>query len=58
VVTYERGLDAGIVEGLRQRGHNVEEIGSGGRTQAIALGSDGKLIGVADERGNGKAGGL
>jgi gamma-glutamyltranspeptidase/glutathione hydrolase len=57
VVIYERGLDANVVEGLRQRGHNVEEIGSGGRTQAIARG-EGKLIGVADPRGNGTAAGL
>ena len=57
VVTYEKDLDASIVEGLRKRGHNVEEIGSGGRTQAIAVDADGKLIGVADPRGDGKAAG-
>jgi gamma-glutamyltranspeptidase/glutathione hydrolase len=56
-VTYEKGLDEKIVEGLRERGHNVEEIGSGGRTQAIALDASGKLIGVADPRTNGKAAG-
>jgi gamma-glutamyltranspeptidase/glutathione hydrolase len=55
---YETGLDGSIVEGLRERGHNVKEIGSSGRTQAIAVDSDGKLIGVADPRGNGKAAGL
>jgi gamma-glutamyltranspeptidase / glutathione hydrolase len=56
-VTYEKGLDENIVEGLRERGHNVEEISSGGRTQAIALDANGKLIGVADPRTNGKAAG-
>jgi gamma-glutamyltranspeptidase/glutathione hydrolase len=56
-VTYEKGLDEKIVEGLRKRGHNVEEIGSGGRTQAITLDANGKLIGVADPRTNGKAAG-
>jgi gamma-glutamyltranspeptidase/glutathione hydrolase len=58
VVMHESGLDANIVEGLRDRGHNVEEIGSGGRTQAIAADSEGKLIGVSDRRGNGTAAGL
>jgi len=58
VAMYETGLDANIVEGLRDRGHNVEEIGSSGRTQAIAVDSDGRLIGVSDPRGNGKAAGL
>lgn len=56
-VTYEKGLDEKIVEGLRDRGHNVEEIDSGGRTQAIALDSTGKLIGVSDPRTAGKAAG-
>jgi gamma-glutamyltranspeptidase/glutathione hydrolase len=58
LVTYEEGLDEKIVEGLRDRGHNVEEIKSGGRTQAIVRDSAGKLIGVADPRGGGKAAGL
>jgi gamma-glutamyltranspeptidase/glutathione hydrolase len=58
VVMYEADLDAQLVEGLRQRGHNVEEIGSGGRTQAIALDGEGKLIGVSDPRSNGQAAGL
>jgi len=56
-VSYEKGLDETIVEGLRDRGHNVEEIESGGRTQAISIGPDGKLIGVADPRTSGKAAG-
>jgi gamma-glutamyltranspeptidase/glutathione hydrolase len=57
VVSYEKGLDAQIVEGLRKHGHNVEEIDSGGRTQAIAIARDGKLVGVADPRSGGKAAG-
>jgi gamma-glutamyltranspeptidase/glutathione hydrolase len=57
VVSYEKGLDPQIVEGLRKRGHNVEEIDSGGRTQAIAVTRHGKLVGVADPRSNGKAAG-
>ncbi len=56
-VTYEKGLDDEVVEGLRDRGHNVEEVESGGRTQAIALDATGKLIGVADPRTTGKAAG-
>ncbi|HEX4414421.1 MAG TPA: gamma-glutamyltransferase, partial [Lacipirellulaceae bacterium] len=58
VVSYERGLDGSVVEGLRKRGHNVEELESGGRTQAIGLDASGKLVGVADPRtGDGKAAG-
>ncbi len=58
VVSYEKGLGAAIVQGLRDRGHNVEAMGSGGRTQAIAITADGKLIGVTDPRAEGKAAGL
>jgi gamma-glutamyltranspeptidase/glutathione hydrolase len=57
VVAYEKGLELPIIEGLRKRGHNVEEVDSGGRTQAIAVTRDGKLVGVADPRSNGKAAG-
>jgi gamma-glutamyltranspeptidase/glutathione hydrolase len=56
-VSYEKNLSPDIVEGLRERGHNVEEVDSGGRTQAIAVGTDGKLVGVADPRSGGKAAG-
>lgn len=56
-VSYEKGLDEKIVEGLRELGHNVEQIEAAGRTQAIAITSDGKLIGVADPRTGGKAAG-
>jgi gamma-glutamyltranspeptidase / glutathione hydrolase len=58
VVMIEDDFDSAVVEGLRRRGHNVDSGGSGGRTQAIALDSQGKLIGVADPRGGGKAAGL
>jgi gamma-glutamyltranspeptidase/glutathione hydrolase len=57
-VMFERDLDGNIVEGLRERGHNMEGLGSSGRTQAIALDAEGRFIGVADPRGNGKAAGL
>jgi gamma-glutamyltranspeptidase/glutathione hydrolase len=58
VVMYERDLVESAVEGLRERGHNVESIKSGGRAQAIAVDADGKLIGVADPRADGTAAGL
>jgi gamma-glutamyltranspeptidase/glutathione hydrolase len=57
VVMYEKELARDLVEGLRERGHNVEDTGSGGRTQAIAVTRDGKLVGVADPRSSGKAAG-
>ena len=56
-VTYEKGLDKQVAEGLIALGHNVEVIDSGGRTQAIAVDSAGKLTGVADPRSGGKAAG-
>jgi gamma-glutamyltranspeptidase/glutathione hydrolase len=56
-VMYEKGLTPETVEVLRARGHNVEEIGSSGRTQAIAADKSGKLTGVADPRGEGTAAG-
>ncbi len=56
-VSYEKGLDERIVEGLRDRGHNVEELESAGRTQAIAIDANGEFVGVADPRIAGKAAG-
>jgi gamma-glutamyltranspeptidase / glutathione hydrolase len=56
-VSYEKGLAEEVVEGLRDYGHNVEELESAGRTQAIAVDASGKLIGVADPRTDGKAAG-
>jgi gamma-glutamyltranspeptidase/glutathione hydrolase len=57
VVTFEKGLDESVVDGLRARGHELEEVNGAGRTQAIAATSDGKLIGTSDPRGYGKAAG-
>ncbi len=58
-VLVEKSLAATIVEGLRQRGHVIELVSprSGGRTQAIAVDTAGKLHGVADPRGGGAAAG-
>jgi gamma-glutamyltranspeptidase/glutathione hydrolase len=67
-VSYEKDLAEGYIEGLRQRGHELDEIDSGGITQAIAvdnwqrLGGTSntrgrRLIGVSDPRGYGKAAG-
>jgi gamma-glutamyltranspeptidase/glutathione hydrolase len=57
VVTYEKDLAPGFVIGLQQRGHQLEEVDSAGITQAIAVDRSGKLIGVSDPRGHGKAAG-
>jgi gamma-glutamyltranspeptidase/glutathione hydrolase len=57
VVTYEKGLDQSVVDGLRTRGHKLDEVTGAGRTQAIAATTDGKLIGTSDPRGYGKAAG-
>jgi gamma-glutamyltranspeptidase/glutathione hydrolase len=57
IVLVEKSLAPTIVDGLRQRGHAIE-LGSpaaGGRTQAIAVDTAGKLLGVADPRGGGAA---
>ncbi len=56
-VSYEKGLESKVVEGLRELGHNVEELESAGRTQAIAVDANGRLVGVADPRTAGKAAG-
>jgi gamma-glutamyltranspeptidase/glutathione hydrolase len=58
VVMHEPDFGKNLVEGLRERGHNVEKIDSGGREQAIGVTPDGKLIGVADPRAEGTAAGL
>jgi gamma-glutamyltranspeptidase/glutathione hydrolase len=55
VLTYEKGLDQTVIDGLRRRGHKLDEVTGAGRSQAIAATSDGKLIGTSDPRGNGKA---
>jgi gamma-glutamyltranspeptidase/glutathione hydrolase len=57
VVSYEKDLAKGYVEGLRKRGHELKELDTAGVTQAIAVDRSGKLIGVSDPRGYGKAAG-
>jgi len=57
VVYHEEGVESPILDGLRKRGHAMELSQSGGRTQAIALGAGGRLIGVSDPRGQGRAAG-
>lgn len=56
-LSYEEGMAANIVEDLRARGHKVEQLSTAGRTQAVAMDADGKLIGVSDPRVPGKAAG-
>lgn len=57
-VMHERDLDSKLIEGLKQRGHELQNIGSGGREQAVGLTAEGKFIGVADPRSEGTAAGL
>lgn len=59
-VQVEKTLAPEIVDGLRQRGHAIEVVGpgTGGRSQAVARDGTGKLLGVADPRGEGSAAGL
>jgi gamma-glutamyltranspeptidase/glutathione hydrolase len=45
-----------VVEGLRNYGHNIEQIQHSGITQAIGVSETGKLIGVHDPRVPGKVG--
>jgi gamma-glutamyltranspeptidase/glutathione hydrolase len=53
-VASDTGLAQGLQDGLQARGHELETLGSAGRTQAIAA-ENGKLIGVSDPRGQGNA---
>jgi gamma-glutamyltranspeptidase/glutathione hydrolase len=55
VLTYETGLDEWVIDGFRRRRHKLDEVTGAGRTQAIAVSSDGKLTGTSDPRGYGKA---
>jgi gamma-glutamyltranspeptidase/glutathione hydrolase len=57
VVTYEIDMSADFVQGLQSRGHRLESDSSIGRSQAIARGDNGRLIGVSDPRVSGKAAG-
>jgi gamma-glutamyltranspeptidase/glutathione hydrolase len=56
-VSFEKDLATTHKDGLRARGHELEQLDSAGRTQAIALDPSGNLIGVSDPRGPGKAAG-
>jgi len=58
VVTFEKGLEQAIVEGLRKRGHRMESVSSSGQTQAIMRDKGGSFIGLSDPRGQGSAAGL
>ena len=55
-VFVERGMNPSIVNGLRDRGHQVEWTATAGITQAIVW-RDGQFIGVADPRAGGQAAG-
>ena len=55
-VTVERGFPQQLVQGLRDRGHQIKQIGHSGVSQAIRLNADGRLIGVHDPRVPGKVG--
>ena len=53
----EQSFDANVVQQLKDRGHNVEFLKSGGVAQAISRLADGRLSGVSDPRVPGKAAG-
>lgn len=53
-IAFETGLDEGLLNSLRARGHSTEALASAGRTQAIAANKDGGLLGASDHRGPGK----
>jgi gamma-glutamyltranspeptidase / glutathione hydrolase len=57
VVTYEKNMPPSVVDDWKARGHQVDRIRSGGRTQAVAALPSGKLIAVSDPRVPGKAAG-
>jgi gamma-glutamyltranspeptidase/glutathione hydrolase len=56
-VAYEKGTDEKMLDGWRNRGHKLEQVASGGRTQAVICSADGKLTAVSDPRSEGKANG-
>lgn len=57
-VAVEEAVTEAVLEALKARGHEIEERGSMGSTQAIAVTKDGQLIGTNDPRsGHGSAGG-
>jgi len=56
----ENTLAPELIAGFRERGHEVEVVGSGtgGRSQGVAQDTTGVLRGVADPRGDGSAAGI
>ena len=58
-VLVEEGMEAEIVQGLRQRGHRVFVLGPAeeimGHAQVIAIEPSGALVGAADRRSDGQA---
>lgn len=54
-VLLESTIPKTISEGLERYGHEIVVVDQSGITQAIALGPDGKLVGVHDPRVPGKA---
>ncbi|MDY0884400.1 gamma-glutamyltransferase [Dongia soli] len=58
-VLVEEGMEAEIVQGLRQRGHRVSVLGPAeeimGHAQVIAIEPSGALVGAADRRSDGQA---
>jgi gamma-glutamyltranspeptidase/glutathione hydrolase len=54
-LVVEEKMPADVVKKLESFGHKIEKIGTGGVTQAIEVGADGKLIGTFDPRVPGKA---
>jgi gamma-glutamyltranspeptidase / glutathione hydrolase len=58
-IAIEKGtLPEQTVEALQKMGHKVEDRGAIGRVEAILIRPDGKMEGVADERGDDCAGGF
>jgi gamma-glutamyltranspeptidase/glutathione hydrolase len=56
LIEYEKGgMNAGLEADLRKRGHVLKERGPIGMVHAIEVAPDGRLTGVADPRGVGKA---
>jgi gamma-glutamyltranspeptidase/glutathione hydrolase len=60
-VLVEEGVDAGLIDGLRRRGHDVSVLGPAeeimGHAQVIAVEPNGALIGASDPRSDGQAAG-
>jgi gamma-glutamyltranspeptidase/glutathione hydrolase len=58
-VLVEEGIEAEILQGLRQRGHRVSVLGPAeeimGHAQVIAIEPSGALVGAADRRSDGQA---